>query len=60
MKRKAQTAVEYLFVIVAALIIVAITLRYLKRGSSGAGETIESGVGAINSELSEQLSKSSS
>ena len=59
MRRKAQTAVEYLFIIVAALIIVAITLKFLKRGGSGAGEAVESGVSAISSELSEQLSKSS-
>ncbi|WP_042680675.1 class III signal peptide-containing protein [Thermococcus paralvinellae] len=60
MMRKAQGAVEYLFIIAAVLIIVAIVIRFLRGSASTAGSTVESGVGAISSELSEQLQSATS
>ena len=56
MKRKAQGAIEYLFMIAAALIIIAIVIRYLKTSGKGTGSAISSGQSAINSKLSEELS----
>ncbi|WP_456326844.1 class III signal peptide-containing protein [Palaeococcus sp. (in: euryarchaeotes)] len=56
MKRKAQGAIEYLFMIAAALIIVAIVIRYLRTSGGSTGETISSGQSAITSKLSEELS----
>ena len=53
MKRKAQGAIEYLFMIAAALIIVAIVIRYLRGSSSTAGETINSTKQQLNQSLSE-------
>ncbi|ACS33618.1 class III signal peptide-containing protein [Thermococcus gammatolerans] len=60
MMRKAQGAIEYLFMIAAALIIVAIAIKYLKSSGKSTGETIQQGQqqinNAVNSELSEALS----
>ena len=53
--RRAQGAVEYLFMVAAVLIIVAIVVRYLRSAASSAGETISSGVTELSKELSEQL-----
>ncbi len=62
MKRKAQGAIEYLFMIAAALIIVAIAIKYLKKSGSSTGETIQEGQqkinNAVNSALSEAISSS--
>ena len=63
MKRKAQGAIEYLFMIAAALIIVAIAIKYLKKSGEGTGKTIQKGQqkinSAVNSELNEALSSGS-
>ena len=56
MRRKAQGAVEYLFMVAAVLIIVAIVVRYLRGAASTAGGTVSSGVTELSAELSEQLS----
>ena len=60
MMRKAQGAIEYLFMIAAALIIVAIAIKYLKSSGKSTGKTIQQGQqqinSAVNSELSEALS----
>ncbi|RLF74938.1 class III signal peptide [Thermococci archaeon] len=56
MKRKAQGAIEYLFMIAAALIIVAIVIRYLRTSGGSTGSAISSGQSAITSKLSEELS----
>jgi len=55
MRRKAQGAIEYLFMVAAALIIIAIVIKYLKSSGKGTGETISSGQSAINSKLSQEL-----
>ncbi len=54
--RRAQGAVEYLFMVAAVLIIVAIVVRYLRSSASSGGGAIESGVTELSKELSEQLS----
>ncbi|MCD6558804.1 MAG: class III signal peptide-containing protein [Palaeococcus sp.] len=40
MKRKAQGAIEYLFMIAAALIIVAIVIKYLRNTGTSTGEVV--------------------
>ncbi|ASJ06968.1 class III signal peptide-containing protein [Thermococcus pacificus] len=57
MKRKAQGAIEYLFMIAAALIIIAIVIRYLRGAGESTGSTINQGQSAINSKLSQELSE---
>jgi len=57
MRRKAQGALEYLFMVAAVLIIVAIVVKYLRGAASTAGGTVESGVSQLSEELSEQLSE---
>ncbi|WP_088866387.1 class III signal peptide-containing protein [Thermococcus radiotolerans] len=49
MKRKAQGAIEYLFMIAAALIIILIVVRQLRGRTSTAESTISSAEGDINS-----------
>ena len=56
MRRKAQGAIEYLFMVAAALIIIAIVIKYLKSSGKNTGETISSGQSAINKKLSSELS----
>ncbi|WP_051408176.1 class III signal peptide-containing protein [Thermococcus paralvinellae] len=55
MMRKAQGAVEYLFMVAAVLIIVAIVIKYLRDAASAAGSTVSSGVAQLSQELNEQL-----
>ncbi|RLF89419.1 class III signal peptide [Thermococci archaeon] len=52
MKRKAQGAIEYLFMIAAALIIVAIVIRYLRSSSGSSGSLVSEKASQIESELS--------
>ncbi|ASJ00923.1 class III signal peptide-containing protein [Thermococcus gorgonarius] len=56
MKRKAQGAIEYLFMIAAALIIIAVVIRYLRSSGQKTGETISSGQEQLNSKVNEELS----
>ncbi len=56
MMRKAQGAIEYLFMIAAALIIVAVVIRYLKGSASSTGSTISSGQSQLNNAVSSELS----
>jgi len=58
MKRKAQGAIEYLFMIAAALIIILIVVRQLRGRGSTASSTIQSAEGNISSELSSMMSSS--
>jgi predicted PurR-regulated permease PerM len=51
MKRKAQGAIEYLFMIAAALIIILIVVRQLQGITSSATETIESAGNELNESL---------
>lgn len=51
MKRKAQGAIEYLFMIAAALIIILIVVRQLQGRTSTATETIKNTSGALESNL---------
>ncbi|WP_088864456.1 class III signal peptide-containing protein [Thermococcus barossii] len=51
MKRKAQGAIEYLFMIAAALIIILIVVRQLQGRTSSATETIESAGNELNESL---------
>jgi len=57
MMRKAQGAIEYLFMIAAALIIVAVVIRYLKSSGQSTGETISAGQSQLNSAVSNELSQ---
>ncbi len=52
MKRKAQGAIEYLFMIAAALVIVLIVVRQLR----GKGTSAEQTASAAESKISEELS----
>ncbi|AIF69156.1 hypothetical protein PAP_03680 [Palaeococcus pacificus DY20341] len=56
MKRKAQGAIEYLFMIAAALIIVAVVIRYLRSTGSSAGTQAEQTVSDIGSQISSAIS----
>ncbi|ASA77341.1 class III signal peptide-containing protein [Thermococcus sp. 5-4] len=51
MKRKAQGAIEYLFMIAAALIIILIVVRQLRGRTSAATDTINSTSEALESNL---------
>ena len=55
MMRKAQGAIEYLFMIAAALIIVAVVIRYLKGSASSTGSTISQGQNKLNSAVNSAL-----
>jgi len=57
MRRKAQGAIEYLFMIAAALIIIAIVLKYLKGSGRSTAETVSSAASALTSQLSAELSE---
>ncbi|NJE42278.1 class III signal peptide-containing protein [Thermococcus sp. GR7] len=52
MKRKAQGAIEYLFMIAAALIIILIVVRQLQSRGSTASQTIEGAETEISNVLS--------
>ncbi|WP_457753175.1 class III signal peptide-containing protein [Thermococcus sp.] len=54
MRRKAQGAIEYLFMIAAALIIIAIVIRYLR----GAGESTGQVVNQSASQLTQLVNES--
>jgi len=56
MMRKAQGAIEYLFMIAAALIIVAVVIKYLKSSGTSTGKTISSGQSQLNKAVSSELS----
>jgi len=56
MRRKAQGAIEYLFMVAAALIIVALVLKYLRVSAQQTGSTISQAQSALNKKLSEELS----
>ncbi|WP_258084561.1 MULTISPECIES: class III signal peptide-containing protein [Thermococcus] len=51
MKRKAQGAIEYLFMIAAALIIILIVVRQLQGRTSSATNTINSTANELNQSL---------
>jgi len=55
MRRKAQGAIEYLFMVAAALIIVAIVIRYLRHSAEQTGKTIQNAEQQINNKLNEEL-----
>lgn len=63
--RRAQGAIEYLFMIAAALIIIAVIIRYLRETGKTAGEQANQTVaeagelisGAISGAISEAISK---
>lgn len=56
MRRKAQGAIEYLFMIAAALIIIAIVLKYLKGTGKSTGEAVSSAAQELTKQLSAELS----
>ena len=57
MRRKAQGAIEYLFMVAAALIIVAIVIKYLRSSAKETGETISSAQSELNTKLRSELSE---
>jgi uncharacterized protein (UPF0333 family) len=56
MKRKAQGAIEYLFMIAAALIIVAVVIRYLKSSGSTAGKQANETISGVGKQISNAIS----
>lgn len=60
MKRKAQGAIEYLFMIAAALVIVLIVWRQLKGRGSSASQIADTAESQISSELGSEISSSGS
>jgi len=54
MKRKAQGAIEYLFMIAAALVIVLIVVRQLQNRGKSAGELANNAEQQINNTLQNQ------
>ncbi|WP_297506865.1 class III signal peptide-containing protein [Thermococcus sp.] len=56
MKRKAQGAIEYLFMIAAALVIILIVVRQLRNKGSSAKQTASEAEQQINSTLQSLLS----
>ncbi len=55
MRRKAQGAIEYLFMVAAALIIVALVLKYLRTSAKATGQMISKAQKTLNSKLSSEL-----
>ncbi|ASJ10807.1 hypothetical protein A3L12_05585 [Thermococcus sp. P6] len=55
MKRKAQGAIEYLFMIAAALVIVLIVVRQLQGRGKSASELAGQAENKISGELQEQI-----
>ncbi|MFA4662052.1 class III signal peptide-containing protein [Pyrococcus kukulkanii] len=53
--RRAQGAIEYLFMIAAALIIVAVVIKYLRSTGNTAGSQVESTVQNASSEISNAI-----
>lgn len=53
---KAQGAIEYLFMIAAALIIIFVVYRYLRGSANQTTQTVSQGAAALNSEIEQQLS----
>jgi len=60
MKRKAQGAIEYLFMIAAALVIVLIVIRQLRNRGQGAEEIQNQAESNISNTLMNEISGSSS
>ncbi|WP_297514612.1 class III signal peptide-containing protein [Thermococcus sp.] len=56
MMRKAQGAIEYLFMIAAALVIILIVVRQLQNKGSSAKSTASQAEQSISSELNSMLS----
>ncbi|WP_297498204.1 class III signal peptide-containing protein [Thermococcus sp.] len=56
MKRKAQGAIEYLFMIAAALVIILIVVRQLRNKGSSAENTASQAESQINSTLKSMMS----
>lgn len=54
-KRKAQSAIEYLFMVAAILIVVAIAIRYLKTAGRDTGQTVTQGVQNVSNILSKEM-----
>lgn len=54
-KRKAQGAIEYLFMVAAILIVVAIAIRYLKTAGNDTGRTLTQGVQNVSNILSKEM-----
>ena len=57
MKRKAQGALEYLFMIAAALIIVFVVIRYLSGAGQTAGGAVNQTVQNLTQELNETVNE---
>lgn len=57
MKRKAQGAIEYLFMIAAALIIVAVVIRYLRQSGQTAGGQAQKTIEGAGEQISSAISK---
>ncbi|WP_056933766.1 MULTISPECIES: class III signal peptide-containing protein [Thermococcus] len=55
MRRKAQGAIEYLFMIAAALIIIAIVLRYLRGTGTSTGSAVSSAASELTSQVASAL-----
>ena len=59
MKRKAQGAIEYLFMIAAALVIILIVVRQLRGRGNSASKTANKAEGQINSTLNQMMNNTS-
>ncbi|AFL94385.1 hypothetical protein containing Class III signal peptide motif [Thermococcus cleftensis] len=59
MKRKAQGAIEYLFMIAAALVIVLIVWRQISGRGSSASEIADTAEDKISSELQQEIDSGS-
>ncbi|HII61434.1 class III signal peptide-containing protein [Pyrococcus horikoshii] len=55
--RKAQGAIEYLFMIAAALIIIAVVIKYLRGAGQSAGQQANSTISEAGKMISEAISK---
>ncbi|WP_297535898.1 class III signal peptide-containing protein [Thermococcus sp.] len=56
MKRKAQGAIEYLFMLAAALIIIVVVIRYIRSTGTTAGQQAQQTVKEVGSLVSSQIS----
>jgi uncharacterized protein (UPF0333 family) len=57
MKVKAQGALEYLFMIAAALLIIALAIKYLKGAGENTGQTVQDAANNLNDQVNNSINQ---
>ena len=59
-KVKGQGAIEYLFMVAVAFIVIAIVWQHLKKSASNTASTVDQGATQLNNELNSELNNATS